>query len=140
MMKMGLLILALTTLFFPFPALARTPSPEGALVYIISPADGEGVLNPIIIKFGLQGMGVAPAGVDIKNTGHHHLLIDAKRFPPLDKPIPSDKHHKHFGKGQTETVLELSPGIHTLQLIFGDQSHIPFDPPLVSGTVTILVK
>ncbi len=140
MMKKGFLILAIFILIFPFITHARTPSPEGALVYIISPADGEGVRNPVIVKFGLQGMGVAPAGVDMKNTGHHHLLIDAKRFPPLDKPIPSDKHHKHFGKGQTEIALELSPGTHTLQLVFGDKSHIPFDPPLASGAVTILVK
>ncbi len=140
MMKVGFLILVISALFFPFSALARTSSPEGALVYIISPADGEGVRSPVIIKFGLQGMGVAPAGVDMKNTGHHHLLIDTRRFPSLDKPIPSDKRHKHFGKGQTETTLELSPGVHTLQLVFGDKAHISFDPPLLSGKITILVK
>lgn len=139
-MKSIFLNLVIFVLFFPYQAFARTPSPEGALVYIISPADGEGVRSPVVIKFGLQGMGIAPAGVDKKNTGHHHLLIDAKVFPALDKPIPSDKHHKHFGKGQTETVLELSPGTHTLQLILGDKTHIPFDPPLVSGKITILVK
>ncbi len=140
MVKTGFLILVVFGLFLPFPVHARTPSPEGALVYIISPADGEGVRSPVNIKFGLQGMGVAPAGVDKKNTGHHHLLIDVKKFPPLDKPLPSDKQHKHFGKGQTETSLALKPGTHTLQLVLGDKFHVPFDPPLVSGIVTILVK
>ena len=84
-------------------------------------------------------MGVAPAGVDVANTGHHHLLIDVD-LPPFDEPIPSDEHHLHFGKGQTETVIELPPGKHTLQLIMGDKDHIPLDPPLYSKKITITVK
>lgn len=121
-------------------ALARTPAPKDARAYIISPADGDVVTNPVTIKFGLQGMGVAPAGVDRANTGHHHLLIDVERRPPLDKAIPSNATHKHFGGGQTETSIELAPGSHTLQLILGDKDHIPHQPPVISETISITVK
>lgn len=119
--------------------ITRTPSPEGAGVYLISPANGETVGQSFTVKFGLQGMGVAPAGVDKKHTGHHHLLIDGKALPPLDQPM-SKKAVKHFGGGQTETVLSLSPGKHTLQLILGDRAHVPHDPPVVSEKITIVVK
>jgi len=118
----------------------RTPSAEGAVAYIISPAHGEVVGRKVTIKFGLQGMGVAPAGVKKKNTGHHHLLIDGRAgLPSLSQPM-GKKGIKHFGGGQTDTVLELSPGQHTLQLILGDQSHIPHDPPVISGKILIVVK
>jgi hypothetical protein len=119
--------------------LASTPAPADAEVYIISPQDGDTVTNPVTIRFGLSGMGVAPAGVDKANTGHHHLLIDADA-PPLDAPIPSDANHKHFGGGQTEVTLELSPGRHTLQLLLVDKMHIPHDPPVLSRKITIIVK
>ena len=118
----------------------RTPSPEGARVYIISPSDGDTVSNPVTVRFGLHGMGVAPAATDAQNTGHHHLLIDAKSLPELDKAIPSDETHRHFGGGQTEATLELAPGKHTLQLLLGDKFHIPHDPPIISEKVTITVK
>lgn len=118
---------------------AQTPSPSGAEVYFISPHDGETVSSPVTVRFGLKNMGVAPAGVDAPNTGHHHLLIDTG-LPPLDKPIPSDDHHKHFGKGQTETNLELAPGKHTLQLLLGDFAHTPHSPPVMSKQITITVK
>jgi hypothetical protein len=85
-------------------------------------------------------MGVAPAGTDRPATGHHHLLIDADSLPPLDKPLPNDGNHRHFGGGQTETVVDLPPGRHTLQLILGDKDHIPHDPPLVSERIVITVK
>jgi len=123
-----------------FTASARTPSPMGANVYILAPQDGEVVSSPVTVKFGLQGMGVAPAGVAKDNTGHHHLLIDVDGPPALDAPLPADDHHKHFGGGQTQTTLELSPGVHTLQLIMGDSSHIPHDPPVISERITITVK
>ena len=135
-----LALFSLTLLLLSHLALARTPSPEDAQVYFISPADGAEVSNPIIVKFGLKGMGVAPAGVDVKNTGHHHLLIDVKEQPDFDKPIPADEHHKHFGAGQTETTIELTPGKHTLQLLLGDKLHIPHDPPVISEKITITVK
>jgi len=119
--------------------LARTPAPGDAELYIISPQDGDTVTSPVTIRFGLKGMGVAPAGVDKPNTGHHHLLIDTD-VPPLDAPVPNDANHKHFGGGQTEVTLDLAPGRHTLQLILGDIAHIPHDPPVMSRKITITVK
>lgn len=119
---------------------ASTPAPGGARVYIISPADGETVSSPVTVLFGLKGMGVAPAGVDAPNTGHHHLLIDVTDNPTLDKPVPADAKHKHFGGGQTETSIVLSPGNHTLQLIMGDKNHVPHDPPVISKKITVTVK
>ncbi len=116
----------------------RTPSAEGAAVYIISPAHGEVVTSPVKVVFGLSGMGVAPAGTEKKHTGHHHLLVNGKKLPAMDKRM--GKEVKHFGGGQTETQLELAPGKHTLQLILGDKGHVPHQPPVVSEKVTIVVK
>lgn len=121
-------------------AQAATPAPEGAAVYFISPADGAVVSNPVTVRFGLRGMGVAPAGVERDATGHHHLLIDLPTLPALDQPIPTDEQHRHFGAGQTETTLELAPGQHTLQLLLGDQLHVPHVPPVVSEKITITVE
>ena len=120
-------------------ATPRTKSPPGAEVYIISPQDGATVTSPVTVRFGLKGMGVAPAGMAFDNSGHHHLLIDAD-LPPLDAAFPNDAQHLHFGKGQTETTLELKPGKHTLQLVLGDQLHVPHDPAVVSKKITITVK
>ena len=119
--------------------LPRTPAPADAKVYIISPKDGAVVHGPVTVRFGLSGMGVAPAGTTAENTGHHHLIIDAP-LPPMDQPLPKDEQHLHFGKGQTETVLTLAPGKHTLQLVLGDANHVPHDPPVVSAKITIRVK
>jgi len=116
----------------------RTPSPEGARVYFIDPADGDRVSSPLTVRFGLEGMGVAPAGQGGDTTGHHHLVIDAPT-PPEDRPVPSDAHHRHFGGGQTEAVVELEPGRHTLQLVLGDRNHVPHRPPVVSERITITV-
>lgn len=116
----------------------RTPSPAGAKVYFIGLADGGHVTSPIVVRFGLVGMGVAPAGVSKANTGHHHLIVDAPQ-PALDAMIPKDEHHMHFGGGQTETVLNLAPGQHTLQLVFADANHVPHDPPVASSRITITV-
>ncbi len=118
---------------------ALSPAPEDASVYIIAPKNGELLTSPVTVKFGLKGMGVAPAGIDKANTGHHHLLIDLDTPPAMDNPIPGDQHHKHFGGGQTETELELSPGQHTLQLLLGDKNHIPHSPPVLSKKITITV-
>ena len=118
---------------------ASTPSPQGAKAYIISPMDGATVSSPVKVQFGLQGMGVAPAGVDKAKTGHHHLLINTDA-PALDKPIPSDANHKHFGGGQTEVMLDLKPGKHTLQLLLGDKGHVPHNPAVLSEKITITVK
>jgi len=120
-------------------ATAETPSAPGADVYFISPRDGETVHNPVTVRFGLRGMGVAPAGVTQANTGHHHLLIDVAELPAPGQPVPADEQHRHFGGGQTETTLELSPGVHTLQLLLADQAHVPHQPPVVSQRITIQV-
>jgi hypothetical protein len=114
--------------------------PKDASVYIISPRNGSTVKNPVTVIFGLKGLGIAPAGVDKPNTGHHHLLIDTDVPANLDQPLPETDNIKHFGKGQTQTTLTLTPGKHTLQLIFGDMSHIPHNPPLVSKKITINVE
>jgi Domain of unknown function (DUF4399) len=119
---------------------ARKAAPAGAVAYIIEPADGATVANPVHVVFGLKGIGVAPAGTDRPDAGHHHLLIDAGLPTDLGVPIPSDDTHKHFGGGQTETALALAPGKHTLQLLLGDHLHVPFDPPIASSVVTIEVQ
>lgn len=121
-------------------AFAAGTAPTEPKVYIVSPADGAMLTGPVTVRFGLSGMGVAPAGVDQPNTGHHHLLIDVDKLPPMDQPIPKDNQHRHFGGGQTETVLELPPGKHTLQLILGDAQHMPHVPPVVSQKVSIVVE
>ncbi|WP_417460752.1 DUF4399 domain-containing protein [Kordiimonas sp.] len=115
-----------------------TPSTAGTEVYIISPMDGESLKSPITVRFGLKGMGIAPAGVEKEGTGHHHLIIDTD-LPPLDENIPMDDQHIHFGGGQTETTIELSPGKHTLQLLLGDQNHIPHSPAVTSKKITITI-
>ncbi len=117
----------------------RTPAPAGASAYIISPADGEVVSSPVKVRFGLSGMGIAPAGVPAQATGHHHLIIDADT-PSGNAAIPDDDRHRHFGRGQTEVTLELEPGEHTLQLLIGDHNHVPHDPPVVSERITIRVE
>ncbi len=130
------------------PALAGdTPAPEGAKVYFVNIKDGATVSSPVTVVFGLSGMGVAPAGTEKENTGHHHILIDR---PPLgegpdgaeelDYGLPADDHHKHFGGGQTEVMLDLAPGAHTLQLVLGDMNHVPHDPPVASEVITISVE
>ncbi len=122
-----------------FDVMAKTPSPEGAEVYIISPKDGDTVEKTFTVKFGLKGMGVAPAGTDKPNTGHHHLMIDGKMLPAMDQPM-SKEVVQHFGGGQTEAAMTLAPGKHTLQLILGDMAHVPHDPPVLSKKITITVK
>ena len=106
----------------------RTAAPAGAEVYIISPKDGAKVHSPVRVQFGLKGMGIAPAGVKFDNTGHHHLLVDTDAPADLSTPLPATDKIVHFGKGQTETTLTLTPGKHTLQLLLGDQNHIPARP------------
>jgi hypothetical protein len=113
------------------------PAPEGARAYIVSPQDGAVVPPTFTVVFGLAGMGVAPAGTDKANTGHHHLLIDARELPAAGTPMGSDV--QHFGGGQTQTELTLEPGQHTLQLVLGDLNHVPHQPPVVSEVVTVTV-
>lgn len=117
----------------------RSSRPDEAHLYFITPADGQVVESPFVVQFGLRDMGVAPAGVEKQGTGHHHLIVDAE-LPPADLPVPKSDHYRHFGMGQTEVSLELSPGTHTLQLILGDHNHVPHDPPVVSERITITVE
>ena len=115
-----------------------TPSPAGALVYFVDVKAGDTIPTKATVHFGLRGMGVAPAGSDRANAGHHHLLIDTD-LPPLDKPIPNDFNHLHYGAGQTEAEVSLTPGEHTLQLLFGDKDHLPHSPPLSSPRIRVRV-
>ena len=116
----------------------RHPSPKDASVYFVNVKEGNYIAPKSIVRFGLLNMGIAPAGVDKPNTGHHHLLVDTP-LPPLDKPIPNDFNHLHFGAGQTEARVTLTPGRHTLQLLFGDENHIPHDPPVMSKPIKVTV-
>lgn len=117
----------------------RSASAEGASVFFITPADGDTVTSPILVEFGIDGMAVVPAGDNTPHSGHHHLLIDTG-LPDLGMPIPADAQHVHFGDGSTSTEITLEPGEHTLQMLLGDHLHIPHDPPLASGVITITVE
>lgn len=121
-------------------ASSREPSPANAEVYIVSPRDGARVKSPVTVVFGLKGMGVAPAGIKFDGTGHHHLLIDSDLPADMSQPLAANEKSVHFGKGQTETSVTLPPGKHTLQLVLGDQLHIPHDPPVYSKKITIVVE
>ena len=137
------LMAAISLVISPATAWANeyaSKSPEGAAVYLISPQDGETVPSTFTVKFGLSGMGVAPAGIDKAGTGHHHLLVDLETLPKLDESLAVTDHIKHFGGGQTETTLTLPPGEHTLQLLLANYVHIPHDPPVMSDAITITVE
>lgn len=151
MLKPAMALLAAATLTLATPTLAadddRTSAPEGATVYFANMENGATVKGPVKVVFGLSGMGVAPAGTEKENTGHHHLLIDR---PPLGEGedgadellygLPADDNHKHFGGGQTEVTLDLPAGQHTLQLVLGDLNHVPHNPPVMSEVITITVE
>jgi len=117
----------------------RHPSPPGAKVYFIYPHNGAVLPRATTVRFGLVNMGIAPAGLEKSNTGHHHLLVDSP-LPPMDEPIPNDLNHLHFGAGQTETQITLTPGRHTLTLLLGDYRHVPHDPPVISEPITVTVQ
>ena len=118
----------------------RTPSPPGAEVYFIGLSDHAKVHSPLVVRFGLKGMGVAPAGTVMENTGHHHLFIDTPLPTDMSQPIPAIEGKViHYGKGQTEAELTLAPGEHTLQLLLGDAKHVPHEPPVASKKLTITV-
>jgi hypothetical protein len=133
-LKLGMLLTFLVTSI----AFAASPSAEDVELYIVTPADQATVTSPVKVVFGLSGMGVAPAGVEQANTGHHHLLIDQDELPEPGKPMGGNV--RHFGGGQTEVALTLEPGEHTLQLILGDHFHVPHEPMVVSKKITIVVE
>jgi len=119
----------------------RTPAPDGAEVYFIAPADGSTVRSPVNIRFGLRGMGVAPAGHDADNTGHHHLLVNIDPSEiAMDESLPATDRIIHFGGGQTEATLDLPAGTHALRLLLGDHNHVPHDPPILSAPITVTVQ
>ena len=131
---------ALLAVLLPTAALAdATPSPKGAKVMILEPKADAEVTSPVTVKFGIEGMEVAPAGTDKANTGHHHLIIDGK-VDDMATAIPADANHVHFGKGQTEATVELKPGKHTLQLVLGDKNHVPHNPPVMSDVISVTAK
>ena len=109
-------------------------------VYIISPENGDEVTSPFTVKFGSKSVDIVAAGVEMKNSGHHHLLVNLNSLPDMNFPIPADSNHLHFGGGQTETVLTLEPGVHSLQLLLGDFAHVPHIPPIISEKIIITVK
>lgn len=129
-------------------ALAQdTPAPSDAQVYFVNLSDGDTVSSPVTVIFGLAGMGVAPAGTEKENTGHHHLLIDRAPFgegpdgaEELTLGLPADDNHIHFGGGQTQVAIELTPGSHTMQLVLGDLNHIPHATPVTSEVIAITVE
>ena len=139
--RIGLALLCAFAVAGMTPAAAQTPSPAGAKIYFINLKDGAEVTSPFLVQFGLSGMGVAPAGVEKPNTGHHHLIIDATlSADEMKAPIPGDAKHVHFGGGQTEAMVTLPKGQHTLQLVLGDWTHIPHVPPVMSEPITITVR
>ena len=139
-MRLSLLTIALLSTI----AVARageTPAPANAKVYFINLKNGDAVTSPVTVRFGLSGMGIAPAGTQVADTGHHHLIIDDKiEGDALNEAIPMDEHHLHFGKGQTEASVNLPKGTHTLQLVLGDWTHIPHKPPVMSERITVTVE
>jgi hypothetical protein len=140
-MRLSLLTIALLSTIAVAQA-GETPAPADAKVYFINLKDGDTVTSPVTIRFGLSGMGIAPAGTEAPNTGHHHLFIDAPALEgdALNEAIPMDEHHLHFGKGQTEASVTLTKGSHTLQLVLGDWSHIPHKSPVMSERITVNVE
>ena len=121
--------------------MARTPAPEGAMVYFIGLDDGATVSNPVTLHFGARGIGIAPANVEWPDTGHHHLLINVDPAEvEMEFGLPADDQHRHFGGGQTEVTLDLPAGTHTMFLLMGDHNHVPHDPPIMSDVITITVE
>ena len=138
MKRLLLVIAAFAVASHAFAQVPKTASPAGAKVYFLAPENGATIMGPVKVVMGLSGMGVAPAGVDSPDTGHHHILIDADAVN-MDMPVPVDDKHRHFGKGQTEASLDLPSGKHTLQLVLADKNHIPHNPPVMSEKITITV-
>jgi len=146
-MKRMILTTALASMIALAAQAGETPSAEGAAVYPVNLATGDTVTGPVKVIFGLSGMGVAPAGTEAENTGHHHILLNRAPFGEgaddadmIESGIYADENHIHFGGGQTETTLDLEPGTHTIQLVLGDLYHVPHNPPVISQQITITVE
>ena len=109
-------------------------------IFFVNLSDGESVTSPVTVRFGINGMSIVPAGIDKPMSGHHHLLINLENLPDMTNPIPADKNHLHFGKGQTETIIELPKGKHSLQLLLGNYMHVPHEVPYLSEKIEIIVE
>lgn len=133
------LLAALVCLFAAADTNARTPSADGTTVAFANLSDGDVVPPAFVVRFTISGMGIAPAGSQIENTGHFHLLIDMPGAPDFNQPLPANDHIRHYGKGQTQDELGLAEGKHTLQLLLADHAHVPHDPPVMSDVITIVV-
>jgi hypothetical protein len=141
MRKLALAAIAAAALVVPTAIAFQSKSPAGAQAYFISPKNGDTVGPTFTVQFGLKGMGIAPAGIEKANTGHHHIVINSKLAgDALKESIPADAKHVHFGAGQTEASVTLPAGTHTLQMVLGDHNHIPHDPPVMSEVITVTVK
>ena len=134
------IFLFIVFLFAPIQSYTESYSDKNKRLFFITQSNGEEVTNPVTIRFGIVGMEIVPAGKDKPMSGHHHLLINVEKLPNMKSPIPADKNHLHFGKGQTETQLNLPSGRHTLQLLLGDYMHVPHEKPLISDKIEIIVK
>ena len=128
----------------PPPVVALPAIPEGAKVMFTEPADGakvQGTLEngkiAVNVKMGAEGIVVKPAGAVEAGSGHHHIIVDAEPDPE-GKVVAKDEQHIHYGQGQTEAKLMLSPGDHTLQLQFADGIHRSYGPKL-QNTIKINV-
>lgn len=138
--SIGLVFFLLSLNSFSYPRYSSDVDNKNQKLFFVIPSDGEEVTSPFRVEFGLIGMDVVPAGVDQPMSGHHHLLIDVKKLPDMKMPIPADKNHLHFGKGQKETMIKLPKGKHTLQLLFGNYQHVPHDKPLISERIEVIVR
>ena len=135
-------ILISTILFFVSPVSSNDGqhSDINKRIFFINLSDGESVTSPVTVQFGINGMNIVPAGINKPMSGHHHLLINLENLPDMTKPIPADKNHLHFGKGQTETIIELPKGKHSLQLLLGNYIHVPHKVPFLSEKIEIIVE
>jgi hypothetical protein len=137
---LGVFLMCMAATVMADEAVQRLPSAVGAEVGFSNLADGDVIPPAYTVKFSIAGMGIAPAGVEIDNTGHFHLLIDLAELPDLDQPLPANAKLIHFGKGEAETKLALPEGQHRLQLVLADYRHIPHDPPVVSDPISITIS
>ena len=136
---LALLLVAGLAMQPAFAQMARTASPEGASVRISNIEEGATLPTTFVVKFEVTGMEVAPAGDKTPNTGHHHLFIDVTELASANLPLPASDKIIHYGAGQTEAEITLKPGKHTLQLMFADANHVPFDPLVMSDQIDITV-
>ena len=125
----------------PSTGLDRAAAPDEVTLAFANLKDGDEVSKSFRVKFVITGMRVKPAGEDVPNSGHHHLLIDVDEddMPDLGLPLPKNESVYHFGKGEKSAVITMPPGEHTLQLLFADYRHVPHDPPVMSEKITITV-